>query len=422
MNQADRPERGQRCHRLARRAGAALLASLLVTITLHASQRPQVMAHYMPWYSTKEVSGHWGWHWTMNKFDPEKKLPDGRREAASHDYPLIGLYDSGDPHALECQVQLMKLAGIDGVIVDWYGIRKHNDYAPVHANTQKLISVIKRAGLKFAICYEDQSIKHMVAGGALKKEDALSHGREVMRWMNENWFRDEAYLKVDGAPLLLVFGPQYFEEPAQWRELFSGLSLQPRLHVLPHLMKKAGTDRKYGWPPVHGGKEVKPRDWRASLDRLYSGGSVADSVVGVAFPGFRDIYAEAGLHDSYGHIAENNGATFRETFDRAMASGTKVVQIATWNDYGEGTVIEPTRRNEFRFLEDVQRRLRPVATDGSRFEAATLRLPVELYRLRKRLADEDSRTGTLDGIAAMLFEGHVAPAASALKRLQAKVR
>ncbi|MCP5542219.1 MAG: hypothetical protein H7A52_18910, partial [Akkermansiaceae bacterium] len=62
-----------------------------------AAERPPVLAHTMPWYASKPVSGAWGWHWTMDRFDPDTIRPDGRREAASHDEPLIGLYDSGDP-------------------------------------------------------------------------------------------------------------------------------------------------------------------------------------------------------------------------------------------------------------------------------------------------------------------------------------
>jgi hypothetical protein len=53
----------------------------------------------MPWYATKDVSGEWGWHWTMGHFDPDQKKWDDQREIASHDYPLIGPYDSGDDQA-----------------------------------------------------------------------------------------------------------------------------------------------------------------------------------------------------------------------------------------------------------------------------------------------------------------------------------
>jgi hypothetical protein len=58
--------------------------------------RPLLMAHYMPWYQTPSISGNgkWGYHWTMNHFDPNQKDANGRQEIASHFYPLTGPYDS----------------------------------------------------------------------------------------------------------------------------------------------------------------------------------------------------------------------------------------------------------------------------------------------------------------------------------------
>src|SRR5437867_3561577 len=87
-----------------------------------------MMAHYMPWFEAKPIAKHWGWHWTMNRFDPEK-ISNGRREIAAHYYPLIGPYDSNDPAVLEYHLLLMKLSGIDGVIVDWYSLENFLDYA-----------------------------------------------------------------------------------------------------------------------------------------------------------------------------------------------------------------------------------------------------------------------------------------------------
>ena len=67
-----------------------------------------ILAHYMPWYVAKPTSQVWGWHWTMEHFDPDKVV-DGKRQLASHFYPLIGPYDSGDKQVLEYQLLLMKL-------------------------------------------------------------------------------------------------------------------------------------------------------------------------------------------------------------------------------------------------------------------------------------------------------------------------
>lgn len=123
-----------------------------------------MLVHYMPWYASKDVSGAWGWHWTMNHFDPEQRKWDDQRKIASHDYPLIGPYDSGDDHALECHALLMKIAGLDGVVIDWYGTSDLNDHAMNHRNTQKFIPWLKKAGLSFAVCYEDQAVKSLKNG------------------------------------------------------------------------------------------------------------------------------------------------------------------------------------------------------------------------------------------------------------------
>ena len=115
----------------------------------------------MPWFEAKPASQTWGWHWTMGHFDPERSDPDGRREIASHYYPLIGPYDSADPDVLEYHTLLMKVAGIDGVVADWYGSEDFNDYALIHRRTSALFDSLKRRGLRFAVCYEDRVLRAM---------------------------------------------------------------------------------------------------------------------------------------------------------------------------------------------------------------------------------------------------------------------
>ena len=91
------------------------------------SNPAKVYAHYMPWFESKEVNGKWGIHWTMATRDPEN-IVDGKREIASHFYPLIGPYSSIDPDVIEYHLLLMKLCGIDGVLIDWYGSYEVSDY------------------------------------------------------------------------------------------------------------------------------------------------------------------------------------------------------------------------------------------------------------------------------------------------------
>lgn len=389
------------------------IALLLAGLSASAADSKLVLVHYMPWFASKPVSGAWGWHWTMGKMNPESKGADGTLQAASHDRPLIGLYDSGDPAVLECQVLQMKLAGIDGVIIDWYGTKDFNDYAMIHRNTERLIYFLKGAGLRFAICYEDQSLGQMASRGVLKPDAALGQAKEVFTWLDQHWFADDAYLKVDGKPVLLVFGPQYLER-AQWDELKKVPSRTPLLITLPHLTDKAGANGPFGWPPVSGGKTLSPEEWRGNLEGLYARSAKGEFVVATAFPGFRDYYKEAGLHDSYGFIDSRGGKTFEETLDMAMKSDSRLIQIATWNDYGEGAVIEPALLNGYRYLEMVQKRQRE-QNARFKFEPEDLRLPVALHELRKRQA---APAKELDHISGLLLASKCREAQKALARIQ----
>ena len=383
----------------------ALFCGIMLTLSLTPHLPAQnssktVLAHYMPWYASKPVSGHWGWHWTMNHFNPDKVKANGQREVASHYYPLIDPYDSNDPHTLECHALLMKLAGIDGAIIDWYGTEQFCDYAVIHRNTQHFVKHLKRAGLQFAICYEDRAVKHMVEDKFLSKQGDVAHGQKVLRWLADNWFRDEAYLKLNGRPVLFIFGPLYFTKD-QWRQIMSGLSRPPMLYGLPHLSETTGMDGAFGWPPVTGDREVLPDVWRKYPHSLHSRPGARESVISVAFPGFRDIYEEAGQHDSYGSIDDRDGETFAETLDLALKSNSPIIQIATWNDYGEGTVIEPTKMFGYRYLEFVQKNANPQCPFGP----DALRLPVILYQLKKKHGRSSARMKELERATDLLFAG-----------------
>jgi hypothetical protein len=311
----------------------------------------------------------------------------------------------------------MKFSGIDGVIVDWYGMADFRDYEAIHQNIQQLLGFIKKAGLQFAVCYEDRSIGAMLDAKKLPPDEAVSHAASMMRWLDENWFRDETYIKRDSRPILPVFGPIHFGEAEQWNDIFFNLSSRPILFALPHLSKRSGANGAFGWPPVSGGKEVTPTIWRKYLTDLYTRGAKGEPIVAVAFPGFRDIYAEARVHASHGQIDDRGGETFKETLDLALKSDSPLIQIATWNDFGEGTVIEPTKRFGYRYLEELQQHARP----SSRFTMEDLRLPIMLYQLRKRESIDAISMKELERASVLMFASKCAEARVILERVNATI-
>jgi hypothetical protein len=354
------------------------------------AQKPQLLAHYMPWYASKEISGAWGWHWTMNHFDPASG------KAASKFTPLIGFYDSNDSDVVEYHALLMKLAGIDGVLLDWYGREDHFDYAINHRNCQRLIDIATRLGLKFAVVYEDQTVPQLIKGGKYRPEDAITKGNELMRWLEDHWFKNPSYLRWDGKPVFLVFGPQYYKDE-DWTALFAGISAPAYFSLLNRRGPATGG---YGWMEPQVGEE---KSW-LQLQSFYSRGKAWPAMIGIAYPRFDDIYKEAGVGPGYGHIGDHDGATFRRTLEMAYASKAPFIQIGTWNDWGEGTQIEPSKEFGYRDLETLQRR------SHVKYSAADLRLPLALYKLRKSKKDP----ARADRIARMIADGKVAEARRAL--------
>jgi len=320
-----------------------------------SAPRPLVLIHVMPWFESKAVSGRWGWHWTMDRTDPDKGA------LATHDRPLLGPYDSGDPAVIATQMALMKAAGVDGAIIDWNGPDGFADYAMIHRNTTLLIAELKQAGLKFALCVEDNPGHRFMKEGRLTRAQATAKVAASFAWADEHWLTDPAYVRLANRPLLMIFGPQYLEE-AEWSAIRANLKQNPFTFALPHLSRRPGVDGAFAWVPVSEGKSVTAATWSAEHAGLYAGERKADRpFVAVAFPGYRDFYAQAGAGKSYGAIDYRDGKTFAESFDLAMNSGSPIVQIATWNDYGEGTSIEPSLTRGTRDLEVIMHRLRPGA-------------------------------------------------------------
>ncbi len=363
---------------------------------------PQILAHVMPWYAAKPISGAWGWHWTMNHFDPERQA-NGRRQIASTLYPVIGPYDSSDTSVLEYHLLLMKLAGIDGIIIDWYGLTDVNDYAALHRNTTLLVDMAEPLGLSVAICYEDRTVLELEKKGLLA-EGRAAHAAAEIQWLAEHWFPRDHYTKHNGRPLLLSFGVANMTDE-EWSETLQ-LADVPVAYV-SQAKRRPGASGVFDWPV--------PSQGLAAQEQFLRGVASEPLAIPVAFPRFDDIYEQAGLHASYGTIPDDQGRTFATTLQQALAAGTPYIQVATWNDWGEGTSIEPSVEFDTRDLETIQQFRREMIDREFSHTADSLRLPLKLLALRKSSA---APPATLDAIALALAHGNTSEAAERIADLE----
>ncbi len=398
----------------------ALGLGLLLSASLEAKQ---IFAHYMPWFVAPPYSTKWGWHWTMNHYDPNTVAADGRRSIASRFYPEIGPYDSADPAVLEYHCLLMKLAGIDGVIVDWYGSDNVYDYALIETRTQALLREASRFGLQFALCYEDATIANAIKGGFLTASNALARGQDTLRYAATNYFNNPAYARLGGRPLLLNFGPQYFKKSTEWQAIFNVLTTSEQPAFFTEDNRLAIGQGAFNWPPMWlcpGNTGVlSATALNQYLDQFQQRATNWPAYIESAFPRFVDIYREAGLGYGYGVLEDAGGATFRATLERALANPAPVVQLVTWNDFGEGTVIEPTREFGTRDLVTVQTLRRQYVDSQFPRQADDLRLPFRLWQLRGQTSSNALAAAELDRVAGEIAQGQLASARLRLAGLEA---
>jgi hypothetical protein len=170
-------------------------------LTIVPTGGPLVLAHFMPWhggpeYKNQENQNVYNGHWRGddNWKNPMQIVGGDKSEIASHVYPLTGPYNGKSRHLLQYQVGLMKLAGIGGVLICWYGAS--NDYdAPFNQQISiAMVEMITEANLKFSVVIEDWN-----TNGAWP----TNNSRDNINWLRDNWFSKANYVKVGDRPLLL---------------------------------------------------------------------------------------------------------------------------------------------------------------------------------------------------------------------------
>jgi hypothetical protein len=401
-----------------------LLAALVLAgpLTSPAAPKP-VMVHYMPWYVAKPYSASWGWHWTMNHYNPDTTNSSGQRLIASWYYPLIGPYDSADPVVLEYHVLLMKLGGVDGVVADWYGHENYLDYGGINQRTLALLDQCRRAGLKFALCYEDRTIQAKIGGGFISAAGAMPNAQQSMLYAQSNYFSAANYLQHSNRPVLLNFGPQYFTSSAQWQGIFSVLAATNRPAFFTEDLRLAVGLGAFNWPPMHlaSGGVLAPAALETYLANFQQTATAWPAFISSAFPRFRDIYQQAGLGFTHGTLDDNSGLTFQATLMRALTNQSAVIQVVTWNDFGEGTVIEPTVQFGYRDLGVIQDFRRQHLDPGFSGRTNDLPLALRFYQLRRQYATNAVASAELSRTFTNLVSGHLTIARQQLGGLEAGV-
>lgn len=384
----------------------APIPETLTPVAVTKTNATKIYMHYMPWFETKESSPdhQWGYHWKMGNRNPDNIDANGRRDIASHYYPLIGPYHSGDKEVIENHLLLMKYAGIDGVLIDWYGTYDLNDYRINKENSEQLIAMLDKVGLEYAIVYEDRFLTNIVNAGLAPSMTGAA--KNDMNYMQANYFGDANYIKINNKPLLLNFGPITLTTPAQWTNVFTNLNPKPTFLTLWNESAEAGPNAsgEYSW--VYQNSSYLSNFYTNNMPNL-------QVAFGSAYPGFNDFYQQGGGGAVIGWtIPHNNGATLDETLSLAQDAGVDYLQLITWNDFGEGTMIEPTLEFQYTYVDKIKT-FAGVQNTGNVFSDIG-----RLYNLRRQHANNPAIQAKLDKAFGYFVSMQPAKAIQALNEIQ----
>ena len=401
----------------------------------------RVYVHYLPWFSAPQNPGDgvttfglgntgdpnvWGPHWSHinnNICSPDSLVTVTDylgnsvqvRDICAHSHPLIGPYDGQDPAVLEYHLLLMKLAGIDGVMIDWYGQAGLGapDAGPLLNTSNALIAKVPSVGVKFGLIMEDYAWLD------------LPSATQNASYAATNYFDSASYIKLGDLrgsdathaadPIVGVFGPHQFKTAADWQTILGANNSDALLTLYNQsYLLGAAAAGEFAWPYPQAGETGDPPPWFSNTSNYYTDSHQAAAVniaIGVAYPGFDDFYGTNG-DETLGLIPRSYGTTSTLTalFDLyAQNSGVlDGIQIATWNDFSEGTNIEPTVEEGFARLVDVQ------AFTGVSYSEADLAQVYRLFNLRKQYVGNATVQAQLDVVFADFAQLHVAAATAAM--------
>jgi glycoprotein endo-alpha-1,2-mannosidase len=289
----------------------------------------EVFAMYYPWYGKPNELGvglHWG------------RVHDDRQTTANtKDYPAQGAYDSRDPDLIDSQIDLAKSNGITGFISSWWGQKSPEDRA-----FQTVLERAEKKNFNVSIYWEKED------SNPKQIDNAVSD----LVYILTNYGTNTAFLKVDGKPVVFVYERVLQQVPLEsWAtiitqtrakaggffliaddintnnaRLFNGIH---RYNISPWVAKFTQTNN------LDQLRDYFATNYSSAVRRAHQYGHIACVTV---TPGYNDTKVR-----KPGRIADRkDGEVYRTLWEDAIQSNPDWILITSWNEWHEGTEIEPS--------------------------------------------------------------------------------
>lgn len=304
----------------------------------------EMVCHYMQWFDFRQENGlprrfHWKWNGKTKQHNPDRSDSNRTRDIYSVLYPRIGVYDSTDPVVMDYHILSAKSCGISAFVVDYY--------SELDARFTQLLNRAGELNFRAGICYEEKTcwpdwVNNRA--GIHSREDAIALAVREFRALRKS-FDHPAYWRRNNRPVVLVFGhvyprPKGWGEAGgewrftteEWRRILRESGCRDVELVLQQLRGMEAGFNTFLW---RRGEEFAPK-----ADALVDAKKLG-FYIGTICPGFDDRGVNG--WDQGARIDPNLGdEQIRRDLALVDAGRCDTVQVVTWNDFAEGTCVEPT--------------------------------------------------------------------------------
>jgi hypothetical protein len=301
----------------------------LYTVTQGQSDQKKVLIHYMGWFGTGENGRHWS--------------------CGQAHTPLIGYYSSLSWAAQTYHILLSWSSGIDGLIIN---VKDDYDAECMNGIVQTLKRILEidntNFDYDFTISYDDQGLSNVFEA-------------ETKFFYLRDYILPEpiSFLRYNGVPAIFTFNyPDEYLTAEDYGTALDAVFLTNRPKLIWNQINEDAlgyVDSFFPW--VEPGGTWNGSNWgQAYLDYFYpeidNYVTQLDFATGGVWAGFDDRSNHCWGGTRW--IERQNGWVYNKTWEYVNTYSGDLpllwTVIETWNDWNEGTEIEPSVEDGYKYL------------------------------------------------------------------------
>lgn len=275
-------------------------------------------------------------------------------EAPCREAPVRGRYDSRDPEVLRWQIDLIAEVGFDYVVFEFVP-RADWCFVTIEETIERAIPLLRARGLGWSFLLDAYVLE-----SRNQEQEEIS---ALIRVIEEKGWKEGLVKGPSGFPLLLVFQPRVVSAAPLIQKYRNHYELRFPIYLADWDRLEPNREVLTMEPWVELLDAVAAHPGRSPYEVLAPEGFISffesdskthgfDGFASV-IPGYDDrlLDRDPALIPRIGPVSREGGRTLEEGLTRAVATGAEHVLLYGWNEYFEGSQIEPTETEGRRSVE-----------------------------------------------------------------------